>query len=109
MLLFFMTALVGQFNFSSSVSAITFNLEVPQYGIQKIQLGFIDTSRAMRFGYFCAFTVMILMIRGYLKKCKYGVKSVINKISNRSVMMFNVHRKATVNEILEAFNQEDIE
>jgi hypothetical protein len=50
----------------------------------------------MRFLYFCGFTVVILVIRGYLKKCKYGVKRVVDKISKRSVMLFNVNPRATI-------------
>lgn len=95
MLLFYMTALVGQLNFSTSLLSVTCRLSIAEAGIQTIQLGFVERSPWIRFLYFCGWTVVILMIRGYLKKCKYEVKKVIDKISYRSVMLFNVNPRAT--------------
>lgn len=108
-LMVIMVVLIGQLSFSASIQEVNFRLDLPTYGLRTLQLGFMDTNRWWRFASFLFFCIIILLVRGYLKKSKYEVRYVIDKISNRTAMLVNVPREATIGDILEVFDRDGIE
>jgi hypothetical protein len=104
-----LVVLIGQLSFSASIREVNFKLDLPTYGLRTLQLGFMDTNRWWRFASFLFFSIIILLVRGYLKKSKYEVRYVIDKISNRTAMLVNVPREATEADILEVFDRDGIE
>jgi S-adenosylmethionine synthetase len=63
----------------------------------------------VRFIYFLIFALLILAVRAYLKKIKYEGKNMVTTLSDRSVMLTNVHPEATAQDIKERFSDWDIE
>lgn len=63
----------------------------------------------MRFVFFIIFTLLILLIRGSLKKNKHKINYISKNISDRSVMLTNVNRDVSAEEIKRKFREFPIE
>ena len=69
----------------------------------RLQIGFIEKTRAARFCTFLIFSSLILIARAYLKKKKYEAAFITNRLSDRSVMFTNVHPRVSIADIREKF------
>jgi hypothetical protein len=109
-LLLFAAALIAQRMFSPTIQPVSFRFTSPSDGrVYSVEIGFMELRREMRFLFFLLFTGLILFVRGFLKKSKYEVRSLSKKLSDRSVMLTNVPRKASAQDIKEKFKQFPIE
>jgi len=64
-----------------------------------MKIGFIEKTRSARFCTFLVFTSLIMIARAYLKKKKYEAAFITNRLSDRSLMLTNVHPNVSVTDI----------
>lgn len=91
-----MAILSGEYLFSTNIEHVDVNLIIPNVGKRLILIGYIQHDRTIRFILFLIFALMVLIARCILKMNKYVIEEAIDKISNKSIILTNVPKQATI-------------